>query len=332
MSRHPLLCFLVVPMLAIAGCGDPPVTPDASPPSTIPTSAAGAFELASRFDIQVPAAAAPAIATLTAATDGPDDPTRFLVDRMIATLPDGPVKILASQAAPYIAAYLHQRLVEIAPRLVEGLHAIGDGLSRIAGQLGTTETLQIAPGGDAVRTITGVRFEVGASAITVRFAEAGVADIALAVQVALDATGQLAISRHAHRLPYGALLRLGLDRAIVPSVEPAARDLAGALDLLVDCDRLAVLVADHVGIGSPALYRTACRAGMTAVAGEIDDCLAAIDRAELGLDLTGAATGVDLDGDGTMDELRDGTWSGAVTSAASREPIGAGRFTGGERR
>jgi hypothetical protein len=322
-----LLRSFVVLGLATAGCGAPPAPPDA-PPSMIPTSPGGVFALTSRFDVEVPPAAAPVIAALTAATDGPDDPTRFLVDRMIATLPDGPVKIIAIQAAPYIAAYLQQRLLDIAPRLVDGLRAISDGLSRIAGQVGTIETLEIAASGAAVRTIDGARFEIGATATTIRFAEAGLADIAAAVQVTLDPAGQVAISRHGHRLPYGALLRLGLERAVVPLVEPAARDLATALGLLVNCDRVATLIAGHLGIGSPALYRTACRAGMTAIASEIDSCIAAIDQAELALDLTGTATGVDLDDDGTMDELHDGTWAGALTSATVRYPINAARFTG----
>jgi hypothetical protein len=329
-----LLCTLLWPLVVLAlaaGCDGPPAAPDASPPSTIPTSTAGSFAITSRFDVEVPAAAAPVLGALAAATDGPDDPARFLVDRMIATLPDGPVKLLASQAAPYLAAYLQQRLVEIAPRLVDGLGAISDRLSRIAGQLGTIETLQVAADGAAIRTITGARFEIGATATVVGLAEAGLADIASTVQLALDPTGQIAISRHAHRLPYGALLRLGLDRAVVPSVEPTARDLAGALGLLVDCERLAALIAGHLGFGSPALYLTACRAGMTAIAAEIDDCIAAIDHVELGLDVTGAAAGVDLDGDGTMDELRDGTWAGAVTSAAMRYPFDAASFTGRER-
>lgn len=317
-----------VAIVALAGCDPQPPAPDASPPSMIPTSPAGVFTITSRFDVRVPPAAAPVIAALAAATDGPDDPTRYLVDRMIATLPEGAVKTVLIQAAPYLAAYLQQHLVEIAPRIVAGLGAISAGLSRIAGQLGTIERLQIDERGAAIRTITDARFDLGAAATTVRLAEAGLADVATMVRVTLDAGGRVAIASHAHRLPYGALLRLGLDRAVAPSVEPTARDLAGALDLLVDCDRLAALFAEYIGVGSPALYRAACRAGMTAIASEIDDRIAAIDDAELGLEITGAATGIDLDGDGTMDELRAGTWAGWLSSATSREPIDAGSFTG----
>src|SRR5262249_19761371 len=160
------------------------------------------------------------------------------VDRMVATLPDGPVKTLAAEAAPYVAAYLNARLVQIAPRFVAGIDAIALGMSRIAGHLGTVELLQIDERGAAIRTITGVRFAIGAAPVVVSFADAGLADLATRVQVAIDAAGRLAIADHTLRFPYGALLRLGLDRVVVPSIEPAARDLASAFAALVDCARI----------------------------------------------------------------------------------------------
>ncbi|HSR96175.1 MAG TPA: hypothetical protein VLM79_03850 [Kofleriaceae bacterium] len=325
-------CFLVASgALVVAACGSPAEpAPDAAPPSTIPTSPAGTFAITSQLDIHVPAAAAPLVAMLTAATDGPDDPARFLVDRMIATLPEGSVKSLAERLSPYVAAYLSARLVELAPRLAPGLDAMAVGLVRIATHLGTVETLRIDAGGAATRTISGARFELGGSAVTVRFADAGLPDVIAPLHVALDETGHLRLSEHAHPLPYGALLQLGLDRAVAVSVEPTARDLAGALSALVDCERLGALVADRVGLGSAALYTAACRAAMTAVASEVGDRIAAIDDGGLGLDVSGTATGLDADGDGTMDELRGGSWSGSLYSDAARDPIAAASFAGGK--
>ena len=318
---------LWIGLALLASCGAPPGMPDASP-SRIPISPAGMFAIISRLDVRVPAAAAPILATLTAATDGPDDPARYLIDRMIATLPDGSVKAIAIRAAPYVAAYLNDRIVAIAPRFVAGVDAIATGLSRIATRLDLVETLRIDGSGRAVRMIMGARFDVGAALTTVEFAEDGVANIAVDVRVTLDGAGHVAIADHAHRLPYGALLRLGLDRAVVPGVEPAARDLAGALAALVDCDRLGAVVADRVGLGSATLYAAACRTGMTAIASEIEAQLTAIDDSALGLALAGAAEGIDLDGDGTMDQLRAGSWTGSLTSASSRDPIAAGSFAG----
>jgi hypothetical protein len=322
----------VLVSLAFAGtvaCGGPSPVPDAAPP--VPSSPAGVFALTSTFDLRLPPPAEPAMATLIAATDGPDDPSRYVIDRMIATLPDGSPKTIAMVAAPYVAAYVNARLVEIAPRFVSGLGGIATGLARIATHFGTLESLQIDAGGTGVRTISGVRFEVAGAVKVVHLADAGLADISAAVRAVLDATGQLAISEHSHGLPYGAILRLGLDRAVVPSVVPTAHDLAEALAVLMDCDRLGAVVAERIGLGSAGLYGTACHAAMTAIASDLDEQLAAIDRISLGLEVAGTGHAIDHDGDGLIDEIAAGRWTGAVYSgpaASDRELIDAASFSG----
>jgi hypothetical protein len=312
----------------LASCSSAVPAPDAPPPSTVPSSPAGTFAVTSTLDLPVPPAARSVIATLAAATDGPDDPTRYLVDRMIATLPDGTVKAIAIHAAPFVAAYLNEQLATIAPRFATGIAAIADGLARIAAHVDTIETLQIAGDSAAIRTITALRFDLGTAPATVTFADGGLADIVVGTHVVLDSTGLVTIGDHAHGLPYGAWLRLGLDQAVIASVEPAARDLATALGALIDCATLGALVADRIGFGSATLYRAACHAGMAAIASEIYAQIDAIDDTPFALELIGSASGVDLDGDGTMDELRAGRWSGSLEAAGSREPIGAAGFTG----
>jgi hypothetical protein len=318
-----------IAITALVGCGDNLApAPDAGPVSTVPTRAAGRYAVLSTIDLHVPAAAAPAIATLVAATDGPDDPARFVVDRLIDELPDGSVKKVATAAAPYVAAYVNDRLVDIAPRFVAGLDGLASGLSRIATHLGTVEVLTVDDAGLALRRVTAVRYEVNRTVKVVGLADAGLAEFVAGARVTLDATGRVGISEHQHALPYGALLRLGLDRAVAPSVEPTAANLAGALGALLDCERLGGMVADRVGFGTHSLYATACRAAMTAVAAEVDARLAEIDRTPLGIELAGSAEGFDGNGDGAMDELRSGRWTGAVFAGANREPIDAASFTG----
>jgi hypothetical protein len=314
-----------------AACGpnadtapDAPPPPPPPPPSMRPSGLAGSFALTSELALAVPDEAAPMIATLTAATDGPDDPTRYLVDRMIATLPDGTMKTIALGAAPYVAAYLSARLADVAPRFAPGIARLAGGLSRIATHLGTTETLRIDDAGNAVRTITGVRFTVGPTPTVVRFADTGLADVAVTTRATLDAAGHVALAGHQHALPYGALLRLGLDRAVVPSVEPTAQDLPAALAALVDCDAVGAVVADRIGLGAPTLYRAACRTAMTAMASELDARIASIG--DVSLAVAGAADAIDLDGDGTIDELGHGGWTATGEASAFR----AGSFTGHE--
>lgn len=173
-----------------------------------------------------------------------------------------------------------------------------------------------------------MRFEVGHTVTVVSLADGGLGDLVAGVWVTVDAAGNVGISEHAHALPYGAILRLGLDRAVAPSVEPTAGDLAGALGRLLDCDRLGGVIAGRVGLGSATLYAAACRTAMAAMASDVEAQLVAIDQTPLGIEVAGAAVGFDGDGDGTMDELRAGRWTGAVFAGADREPIDAGSFVG----
>jgi hypothetical protein len=318
-------CSLVGLLASLCACGSSPPPPDASP---IPTRIDGTFALTSSFAIDVPPAAASAIGVLTAASDGPDDPARYLIDQMIAAAPDGSWKSLAADAAPVLAAYLNDELRQLAPKLSPGLAAIAGGTARIASRIDTTETLVIDPRGGAIRTITGARFSVGEAVTEVSFADAGLPDIAVELTAGLDGSGQLVLGPHAHAWPYGALLRLGLDRAVIPSVEPSAHDLAGALAALLDCDGLGELVADELGAGSPALYASACRAALTAAAGEVYAQLGAIDEVPISLAVAGSATAIDLDGDGRMDELDGGRWTGTLDAAAAHQPLTAAVFTG----
>jgi hypothetical protein len=327
--RLSLSLAVSIAWLAACGAGAPPLTvPDAAPVSTVPASPSGVFAVTSTLDVAAPPTAAAIVAELAAATDGADDPARYLLDRMIAALPQGTVQTIARDAAPYLAAYLRERLDGFAPRLVPGLEAIAARLLRIAGHLATIETLQIDDRGGAVRTITGVRFDVGAAPVTANLADAGLPDLAMGLRVTLDGAGHLTLGEHAHRWPHGAILRLGLDRAVIASVVPAASDLTGALTALVDCPRLGALVADALGTGTAAPYRVACRAGMIAIASEIYAEIAAIDDTVIDLEVSGAATGLDLDGDGTLDEIRTGSWSGTLSQASLLVPIEAASFTG----
>ncbi|HSN28480.1 MAG TPA: hypothetical protein VLT45_19475, partial [Kofleriaceae bacterium] len=82
---------------------------------------------------------------MRAATDDPDDPSRFLVDKLISELPDGRTKTIAAELAPFLAAYLDARLAETSPRLLPGMHAVSDALASFSQELQPIEELRIAP-------------------------------------------------------------------------------------------------------------------------------------------------------------------------------------------
>jgi X-X-X-Leu-X-X-Gly heptad repeat protein len=313
--------------VADSACGPSDGGGSDAPVSTVPTSPAGQFAVTSTLNLAVPPVAAPLITLLTDATDGPDDPSHYLLDQMVATLPDGTIKTIAGDAVPYVAAYLNAQVTAVAPKLVSGIDQLANGMNQIASQLGTTERWTIDAGGATTRTITGLRFVVGGHETDVRLADAGLGDITASTQVAFDAGARMAIGDHTHALPYGAWLRLGVDLAVVPSVAPAAHDLASALGSLLDCEQLGTTVASKIGVGSPALYTTACQAAMTVLASQLYAQLATIDQTAMTLEVTGVANGVDRDGDGSMDQIEAGEWTGTLHAGAD-EPISAASFAG----
>lgn len=301
-----------------------------------PLDPTGTYSVRSMYSLAAPPAlAAPMLAELAAATDGPDDPSRYLIDRLVARVPAGQAQIVAAAVAPYLAAYVQRRIDGFAPELAQGIRSLGDGLDQIARRFGTTELLTVEDSGErARRVIGGLRFEANvrpaigtppmadmAIPVEVAFAPLGIGDIGATVSVAL-AKDRLVFGEHHLELPYGAVLRAGLDHAIVPRVVPGAMSLDVALARLVDCDRLGALVAEYVGIGQPETYSRACGLALVHLAAEIYERLA--NTATARMTLAGAARVIDLDGDGPVDVIMAGTWSGTVGDA----PISSAVFDG----
>jgi len=275
----------------------------------------------------IPLAAPPVAMTdvlleLATATDGPDDPSRYLIDLVIDRLPEGYTKTFAAQIAPYVAAYVNLRIASAAPRFVPGTRTLVDGLERIAQRIATIEHVEIDRSGTLTRTIEGLRFD----AVDVYFADVGLADVTATARVTVAGEG-LVIAAHRASIAYGELVRLGFDRAVIPSVVHGARDLAAALRGLVDCERLGALIAEAVGLGAPGLYAGACEVGLTTVAARIYARMPPLDAAPLLLEVAGTARAVDREGNGTMDAMVEGRWLGTFDGVA----VGAAVFDGASR-
>lgn len=313
MSLHRFASSCLVVVAFVCACaGDPTFTP--TDPVDVPIDPAGRYAVTSTFSLTAPpAVAADVLAELTAATNGPDDPSRFLIDRMIERLPEGNAKTYAVAVAPYVAAYVNQRIATIAPTFVEGSRALSTGLLRIAQRFGTSETFDVADDGTLRRTIVGLRFDrhFARDTAEVRLASRGLADVATMSRVAVDGD-RLTIERHAAALPYTALLRLGLDEAVIPDVVPGAHDLAQALVALVDCGQLGTAVAEYLELGSPSFYAAACSVGLTALAARIYERIDAIEPALLTIELGGEARAVDAKRGGALDAFAGGVWTGAL--------------------
>src|SRR5579863_5523915 len=138
---------------ALAACGDNihPLVPDA--PSEVPRDPGGSFAVRSELDLPLPAAASAAFQPLIDATNDPDDPSRYLLDRLVDELPVGTAQTIAREAVPLLAAYMNEHIDELAPRLRSGLDAIAQGLPAVARHVGTTESWIVDPAGGATRIV-----------------------------------------------------------------------------------------------------------------------------------------------------------------------------------
>lgn len=318
------LILLVVPACASADVAQ-------SPDATVDISPVGEFSLHSSFVITSPPPnAADVLAELSAATDGVDDPARYLVDRLVARLPEGRTRQYAESLAPYFAAYLQTKLDTIAPQFSAGVRELNAGLDRIAHRFETSEHITVSSDGTARREIEGLRW--GPNAVDF----AGIAPVLTTVTLmspadvdghadvdgSADLLGRgaayerrLAFGAHALRIPFGSLLRAGFDNTVIPSVVPRTFTLSSALDQLVDCQRLGLLTSEWMGIGSPEFYATACTTAMTALAARIYAKIDALDAEPFTIELSGVARAFDLDADGAMDRIDEGRWLGMFGTA-----------------
>lgn len=313
-------CLLGALLLSSACATSDDATPPGPSPVPVAIDPAGSYVVRSTFALpEPPASTAPVLAELHAATDGPDDPSRYLIDLVVARLPEGNVKIAAQALTPYVASYVNVHLAAVAPHFLDGIRDLTAGLERVAQRFGTMEAIAIDGEGHVRRTIEGARFE----AVEVLFAPIGLPDITVDTQIVL-ARDRLTVADHTLPLPYARMLRLGFDRAAIPKVVPACSDLACALRSLVDCPALGALISERVGLGSPNLYAQACAIGLTATASAIYDRLPAFDSEPLELRTMGTARAADTDRDGPMDAIEAGTWKGTLAGM----PLGGASFTG----
>jgi hypothetical protein len=286
--------------------------PDAGP---LPIDPAGTYAVRSSLHLALPLPGpADALAEKLRAAE---DPSHYLVDRMIAALPDGTSKSIAQSLAPFVSAYLDTRIDVIAPRFRPGIRQVSAQLGELTQQLETIETLSIGESYSAVRTVVGL--SVGKT--DAMLSTGGIPEPAIATKISFN-RGALGFDEHRLVLPYGRLVRLALDRGIIPGIDPGAYDLSTLLRDLVDCPHLGQAFADALGVGPAALYEQACVVAMTTAATDLYSDVDETVTAELVS--KGSARGVDLDGDGHMDGITSGIWTGEL----DKDGLAGSRFEG----
>jgi hypothetical protein len=310
------------------GPNDPTRPDDDVPPPATPE---GRFKVSSKFDLatNAPGTAGQVANYFINATDDPDDPVKFMVDELIKALPDGSIKNVVQQSAPFVTGYLNDRVLQIAPQFVTRILDLGDAFGQVTRNFGTVEELEINTAGKATKTVTGLHFEIDSVAMEFPFAEQNIAETRIEnLQVALSQSGKLDISDHRVPLRYGQVLKIALDQAVIPMVDPASRNLEEVLLKVVNCQKVGQFVFEAVDFGSASTYQTACTAGLKAAARALYTQLDNIDGSALEFSMTGTARALDRSGDGRMDEITTGAWNGSLGYAGSPAPLGDATFYG----
>lgn len=344
---------LLLASATVAGCAadatgpdddiDNPDDPMQPQPDPVPLTPEGKFGVQSDFDVatNLPGTAGTVVNYFIQATDDPDDPTKFILEQLINALPNGSIKNTLQGSVPFVAGYLNDRLLEVAPNFVSKIIDVGDGLGQVAHHFGTIEVLDIsgapAPstGGDpalgyaAVKTVQGLHFNIDNVDIDLRFADYALADVKVeGLSVSLEPTGKLNVSQHKVPLKFGAVMKLAMNEVIIPFIDPSVSDLEGLLKKAVNCTAVGQYVFEAIDIGSPSTFESACLTGLTAASTAFYRALDNIDTAALEFDLLGTARGIDKNHDGKMDDIQTGVWTGQLGYAGTPAPLSTAKFFG----
>ena len=339
MKRNLSLLFMLSVSSSLVGCAADSPAPlpgedDVDPPgddAPVPLTPAGKFGMQSEYDLSqnMPGTPGTIAQYFIAATDDPDDPTKFLVDELINALPDGSIKDRARDLAPFVTGYLNDRLLEVAPAFVTKIIDVGDGLGQVVKAFGTNEILEIDAAGKATKTVNGLHFKIDGVEMDFAFADNNVTDTKVEnLQVTLETSGKLSISEHKVPLKYGQVLRIALDQAVIPLIDPSAQNLGDILHGAVNCEKVGQFVYDALDFGSPSTFENACNSGLTLAANALYNKLDSIDSSALEFGLTGVSRGVDRNRDGSMDEIVAGTYTGTLSWAGTPVTLGPAKFFG----
>lgn len=300
-------------------------------PQPVPATAEGTYAMTSQFDLaaNVPGTAGTITGYVISATDDPEDPTLFIVQKLTEALPEGSIRNAVESATPYVAGYLNDKLLEVAPSFLTKVLSLASGFGQVTKNFGMIETLEIDAAGGAVKTVTGLRFEVDGVEHEFAFKDHGIAETRITgLTVSLGKTGQLAVSEHMVPMKYGQVLKLALDQALIPLIDPASANLGQLFKSAVNCKAVGRYVYEAIDFGSASTFESACNTGLAAGANALYGLMDRVDSAALEFGLRGEARGVDKNRDGKMDEIVTGTWTGDLRYAGTPAPLAEAKFHG----
>ena len=289
----------------------------------------------STFDLatNMPGKVGDVVNTIIAATDGGADPADWILEQVITQMPTGTLKNLLNGARPFVAGFLNDRLLTIAPDFVDTMilsrprlrrHGQelrpqrADRRHRLRRHLHGQQVRDSAPTSRSTRSRSTSRSPTTTSPTSTSHN----------VGMTLDATNKLTIAEHKVPLTYGKILRIGLDGAIIPLIDPTASDLGTLLAHQVDCTAVGQAIADALGFGGASTFATACTAGLGVGAQLIYSKIDSIDGSALEFTVTGTAKVLDKNGDKKFDTIQTGAWTGDLSYAGTPAPLAPATFFG----
>ncbi|MFT3696878.1 MAG: hypothetical protein QM831_27295 [Kofleriaceae bacterium] len=308
---------------------------------------AGKYKMTSTFDIasNVPGTAGTIVNDIIDATDEPDDPSKWVIEQLVNQLPNsgigGQIKsLMQSFGTSAIAAYVNPLLLNWAPDFVTTMVALGNDFGDITKHFGLNETFEIGAGGPdgtygATRTEIGAHFVINNQTFDLAFADHNIQNVVVPnINTSFEQSGKLTVATHKVPLPYGGILHMGLDAAIIPMLDANASNLNQLLADKVDCATLGQELSDwayqQFGFTPGAsVFSTACTAGLNAAANAIYTKIDSLSGTALEFDIDGTATARDTNGDYKTDVLQTGKWEGNLNYASTPAALPPGAtFTG----
>jgi hypothetical protein len=325
-STKSLSAALMIAMTTLGACaGDAPLGngypvdpldpngPGGGPNDTAMLAMAGQYELSSKFDIasNMPGTAGAVLNEFIKATDGGDDPARYLVDKVLQQLPGGIVRDTLSLGANLAVGYVNNQLNSLAPEFLPKILAIGNTLGDVTKNFGTISEFKIDN-----QEIPFLLSEYGGTAVR-----------AENIDITVAPGGKVTVGSHMIPISFGTVMRIALDEAVIPMVDPSARNLGELFQNLVDCQQVGQAVYDAINFGSASTFENACTGGLNLAANTIYNQISQINGAALQFEMSGTCRGIDKDQDGTMDELQRGAWAGQLSYAGAPAPLANASFT-----
>jgi hypothetical protein len=240
----------------------------------------------------------------------------WLVDQMLAQMADGALKDALKAVKPFVIGYLNDRVTSLAPELVGTLLELGQRMEDLTKNFGVNEILDVNSVDQtfiARSTADGVRFDIDGTVKDYQFVDYDIDNVVVNdILITLDnGQSRMHIGQHDLPLPWGKIVRLGLDAAVIPAIDPTATSLTDLLDNVVNCNAVGASVQSAIGVGGSAFWASACLGGLGLAADMVYDQISDTNS-KLGMNLVGASRYTDTNNDYKIDELKFGNCTGSM--------------------